>query len=138
MSLLYKIPCVLSESILDRREVSYRVARLVVSEAQLRAAGVSNPRALSIYGVPDTLATGRFHVIYALSRQTENGSILFDYLDEESAAAIAEVQGITLADVPSAPIVERDMNYRRAGAAPSRVTLGGTVPAVRLDTEVPF
>ena len=134
MSSIFKFICVLSESRLDSREVSFRTASLIVSEKRLKQAKISNLRAHSIYGVPNEIASGKFQVLYALGRQTENGSWLFDYVDEQSAEAIAEALEMTFAEIPNAPLLERDMSYRRA-SAPSRITLGSSAAST---AEAPF
>ena len=138
MSSIFKFVCVLSEARLDSREISFRTANLIVSEKRLKQAKITNLRAHSIYGVPNEIASGKFQVLYALGRQTENGSWLFDFVDTESATSIAEALEMTLAEIPSAPLLERDMTYRRAGSgSPTRVTLGSSAPTPA-STEAPF
>ena len=137
MSSIFKFVCVLSEARLDSREVSFRTANLIVSEKRLKQAKIVNLRAHSIYGVPGDVPSGKFQVIYGLGRQTENGSWLFDFVDTESAEAIAEALEMTLAEIPTAPLLERDMSYRRA-SAPSRITLGSSASVPTASTEAPF
>jgi len=137
MSSLFKFVCVLSESRLDSREISFRTASLIVSEKRLKQAKIVNLRAHSIYGIPNEVPSGKFQVIYALGRQTENGSWLFDFVDTESAEAIAEALEMTFAEVPTAPLLERDMSYRRAGS-PTRVTLGSSASPTASTSEAPF
>jgi len=137
MSSLFKFVCIVSEPRLDSREISFRTANLIVSDKKLKQAKIVNLRAHSIYGIPGDVPSGKFVVIYALGRQTENGSWLFDYVDSESAEAIAEALEIELKDIPGAPLLERDMSYRRAGS-PTRVTLGSSASPAASTAEAPF